>query len=60
MQPTCVSAHVHIMNFRGVRALGLARRRGRNGARTIRDCAVITGARSQPLVCPRDSGSKAE
>lgn len=32
MQPTCVGTHVHITNFRGVRALGLARTRGRNGA----------------------------
>ena len=32
MQPTCVRTHVHIMNFRGVRALGLARTQGLNGA----------------------------
>ncbi len=61
MQPTRVRTHVHIMNFRSVRALGLARTRSRNGARPdprlCPDSRSVVRNRNLRL---RDSGSKAE
>ena len=52
MQPTSVSAHVHIMNFRGVRAPGLAERDVKTMPRRFRDCALIKERGSQRPVCP--------